>query len=158
MTNGAQIRQAGRGDQGPPMRKVLVIAGNHRQFLIWRMEQHRERARRAVYVADWRMARGWGPESVEAVVLTGEWWLSDAYRDESAWLPLVRLAEAVGQGRTGWLSWIGQTQQEQVLMAAHVEEARGNRVRGPDQAQIKGEVRFRVQGEVQVEMAASSGR
>ena len=148
MTSVAQIRQRSECDQGPP-RQVLVIAGNLRQFKMWQWTQHPDRVRRAVYIATPDQARGYGPQHVEAVVLTGEWWLNRVYRSESEWRPLVRLAETVGEGRTGWLSWAGQTQQERALMAIH-EEQGGLGEHNTGSAQVESSVRLRVEGEIEM--------
>ena len=146
MTTAARIRHAGTPDLGPP-RLLLVVAGNRRQFELWRGTQHPDRGRRAHFIADSSQAWGYGPENVEDVILTGEWWLSPVYRDPHAWGPLVALKMAVGQGRTGWLNWAGRTEEEAVLYAAHEDRQWTG---GSEQIGFKLEAtfRFRVQGEV----------
>lgn len=154
MSTAAQIRHRGAPNQGPP-RHVLVIAGSYRQFEIWRRTQPLHRGRRARYCASEHDTRGVGPEHVEAVVLTGEWWLSDVYRDERSWRPLVALAEAVQDGRMSWLSWAEQTLEERALMAMH-EEPSVIRQEGSVGGKIESSTRFRVEGEIKEARARTS--
>ena len=130
-----------------PPRQVLVIAGNYRQFELWRRTQAGDRARRSVYLATPERARGYGPENVESVVLTGEWWLSELYRDELSWGPLVRLKEAVEDGRLSWYRWNEQTLEERALMRPHEEQGQAAGAYRSGGGRIQGETRFRVEGE-----------
>ncbi len=146
MSVGGEIGQI--GTPGPPRtRLLLIVAGNRRQFELWRGTQHPDRGRRARFIADPGQIRGYGPEHVEDVILTGEWWLSRVYRDPGSWGPLVALKMAVRDGRTGWLSWAGRTEEEAVLMATHEDRQWTG---GSEQMGFKLEAtsRFRVEGEI----------
>lgn len=70
------------------MKKILVVAGNQRQFEIWKQQQPRELLRFITYLHDIRQVMGLGPESVEKVELVGSWWTSELYRNAGDWTEL----------------------------------------------------------------------
>lgn len=82
------------------MKKILVVAGNQRQFEIWKQQQPRELLRFTTYLHDIHQLRGLGPESVERLELVGSWWTSELYRNQGSWRELqMRLGVEVQQLR-----------------------------------------------------------
>ncbi len=76
------------------MKKILVVAGNQRQFEIWKQQQPRELLRFTTYLHDVSQVRGLGPESVERLELVGTWWTSELYRNAGDW---TELQERLGE-------------------------------------------------------------